>query len=875
MVLVQLFFTIPIDISLTTGPLLPTFSPMIQTVMIKPAATAIGVGLFCSIFLFPESTSHVVLSSIKQIVSPITEFVEALRVSIDHAAKPMSLEQLQKAKAAGIASFKNFDNSLGFLPLDVSVCRWNADDIASLKEPLRMLFITWFGLLETQINRTEAKNKILKIMDENEAQEELEKHHKIGHHQLAQQLEFVRLFRDTEDEDLIIKSMAVVQVCADPLLAACKDGIQAIVETLDNVNERKWFNRPSQEVFYNMQQRHSQILENIRMESEAFLSRTMPQVIDPHAHLFDLDGVLNLPQGHGFMPLRGVILGAIFEERIVSFSRALQALLAQIVALEKNRIRQRLWFPTSVRRFSSWVLSQQPTPRIPLAMPDLVQEQKHSEPKHHRKFVGHHKNKANNETTSEAVAEPSTIEKLTTIHLHRGKERNPFGQTLLALTHWFTSTEAMYALRVLVVTVALAIPAAIPSSAGFYDREKGIWALIMAQLGLYPYTADYSWGVITKVIGTVVGGIIGMVAWYIGAGSGQGNPYGIAAIMAPLIAVFMYMRLFGPPVLLQASIITAATTYLTVAYSWIDTHIPSYGEPGVGYNIFWRRTLLVIVGFAASTIVMYFPRPPSASRHYRRVLSRTLSGYQDLYALLVANFITTEHEKPHPNTQTTPTSGMMTALEKITLSTSETLEEILDPIDLLRFEFSSTDFTAAGLSKITKLAMSINFNMFQLFYYGASLPVTFKERCRLLSGAFEEHFVGDFMSVLTLLGSSLETGVALPSVLCAPLMVRAFRVKVRALDHGHGDGALEEREGKGGEATHVRTILGTITRHLLETEEEGFRKYCLVISAMVGLFNAVDEMVLVVKEELGETHVVDIEHWGGGSTAGTARTERL
>jgi hypothetical protein len=66
----------------------------------------------------------------------------------------------------------------------------------------------------------------------------------------------------------------------------------------------------------------------------------------------------------------------------------------------------------------------------------------------------------------------------------------------------------------------------------------------------------------------------------------------------------------------------------------------------------------------------------------------------------------------------------------------------------------------------------------------------------------------------------------------------------------------------------VDTILGPITRNLLATEEEGFRKYCLVFSALVGLLNAVDDMVLVVKEELGEMHLVDIEHWGGGGGGG-------
>jgi hypothetical protein len=90
----------------------------------------------------------------------------------------------------------------------------------------------------------------------------------------------------------------------------------------------------------------------------------------------------------------------------------------------------------------------------------------------------------------------------------------------------------MYALRVLIVTIALALPAVLTSSAGFYYREKGLWALIMAQTGLVAYTADFVYGFALRTIGTVVGGILGMVCWYIEAGNGPGNPYGMAAIMA-------------------------------------------------------------------------------------------------------------------------------------------------------------------------------------------------------------------------------------------------------------------------------------------------------------------------------------------------------
>jgi len=112
MVTIQIFGTIISDIFLTTGPLLPTFKALIPLTLIKPAATAVGVGVLCNIVFFPESTSHIVLNNIKQILSPMVEFVDACRLSLDNNARPMCLDQLRKAKAQGIAGFKALEGRL-------------------------------------------------------------------------------------------------------------------------------------------------------------------------------------------------------------------------------------------------------------------------------------------------------------------------------------------------------------------------------------------------------------------------------------------------------------------------------------------------------------------------------------------------------------------------------------------------------------------------------------------------------------------------------------------------------------------------------------------------------------------------------------------
>ncbi|KAG5220609.1 membrane protein [Salix suchowensis] len=96
-----------------------------------------------------------------------------------------------------------------------------------------------------------------------------------------------------------------------------------------------------------------------------------------------------------------------------------------------------------------------------------------------------------------------------------------FAVRLGSFFRWFKSAEGIFALRTAVVTLALWIPAVAPSSAGFNYQHKGLWALIMAQ--------DINYR-----------NLVGMAVWYIGAGSGSGNPYGV------VVATFIVM-LFPRP----------------------------------------------------------------------------------------------------------------------------------------------------------------------------------------------------------------------------------------------------------------------------------------------------------------------------------------
>lgn len=819
--LFQIFSIVVSDIFLTIGPLIPSFSGTIASVLVKPAATAVGIGMVCNLLFFPESTSHLVLETMVGIVAPMKGFMEACKLGFRESSAKFDLAQLQKTKAGVVGGYKGLEASMGFLALDLSTGRWKTEDVQSLHEPLRQLVIMFVGLVQLQISRVESSKRKEKLTQVDQAMHggspEIDVP-EIGHNHLVQVLSLRDRFKHPETEDLLERSMGALFTSSGTLLDTCGEAVDATMEALNTVNNRRWFKKPKLEECDRLRLKHEKIHKRLADDQKQFAELTSESLLDPHNHLFDDQGHLQM-RGDAGAPIQGLMLGLIFEERIMGVASALNTMLAQIIKLEHERTKTKVWFPTGLRNLFSWALGKDATPGVAKVFADSDGADLEETP-----------TKGQSRTSkSKETKEAGAQEQLDTLHFHGGTRRSAIGKALLAVTHWLSNTEGMFALRMLTVTIALGVPAVIPSSAGFYYREKGLWALIMAQTGLLPYTADFVYGFALRTIGTVIGGIIGMACWYIGAGNGPGNPYGMAAIMALAIVSLMWGRLFAPPALMQAVLLMAATLYLVVAYSWVDTHIPSYGNPGVGYSVFWRRTLLVLIGFMASAIVIFVPRPPSASRHYRRVLSSTIRSSKDLYALYVTSW-------SHSYSDLKETS------EKQILANGETLSSIAGPINLLKFEFSSSNFDAETLTHVTNLCMTINQNLSQLLIYSPLLPSHLKERFARLSGALDQLVIGDLMAVLTLVELSLQTGAPLPAVLPVPLIARCVGLN-RAF----------AREGSGTTGQGDRFLSREMVR------EEGFRKYCVVLSAFVQLLGAADELVWRVKMAVGETSAVDVE----------------
>ncbi|KAF7514576.1 hypothetical protein G7054_g15191 [Neopestalotiopsis clavispora] len=818
--LVGIFSMIIADIYITTAPLLPTFQGTIPKTLILPTVIAVGIGMVCNILIFPQSTSSIVIDSMSDILSPMPDFVRAFGHQLGNTARNFDTKAIERLQLKLAVAYKSADGSAKFLPLDFSYSHWSPSDVGSLQKPLRGVLVAFGELVQLPISSQRMRAKkaafeetVKDLMGEDAA---TDFKFPVAHYQIAKVLALRETSRHPDIDRLIMETATILTSCATPLLDTWSHGINVVIQALQEAFDKGPVKNLAS---------HEETLQSLKTLGETFTADTSEKLLSPHAHLFDSDGNLKSDEEHDRRVLLSYMLGLLYQERIINISKALENLLQEIINLEKARERKRVWAPAQLGKLLSWASSKEDStpgmPGNPNTTPPTAPAAATSAKPRQRSDAG----RSSSTSASPTLAGLDGAARLQDMRIPRHRERSRASKILLGVVDFFANDAGVHAARTLILTIALAVPAVVTTSSGFYYREKGLWALIMAQMAIVPYTSDFISGLIIRCAATVAGGVIGLACWYIGAGSGPGNPYGMAAVMAVAIVVLMYWRLFAPQDQLQAGIMLTSTLYLVVAYSWSDTHNPTYGNPGVGYNVFWRRLLLVLIGFAASAIVMFLPRPPSGHRHYRDLLSSQLSSFKERYALFVS-------------TWEDPPADLVEVVEKEGLLSQEVLETAIQPMTLLKFEFSSSNLDSRTLVAVGKLCIDLNTTITQLLVYARRLTSEQRARFMQYTGANDEIFVADLMAVFSLVQGTLSTGKPLPTILRTPLVSRSMG---KARRHGRN-----EMDDTAKEMTAREMLTG-----------DGGRNWASAVGAFISLSARMDELVIIVKKAVGEEFMID------------------
>lgn len=791
--LTAVFGWIVTDVFLTIGPLLPSFSGTIPAVLIKPAAAAIGVNVACALLIFPESTSHLVLSTFHKLTNTMVSTVPMTKQYLETPSDAEADEEVKKLRAGLIAAWGAVEPPLNFLPFDISIGYWGAHDIEGLKEPVKRLLMSCLILLDARLifhERSHASEKL--VNREKEVSKDSDKKPTYGKHQVMESLNLHQTLHNADVEKSVGQSFEALDRVSRSLMDTCAEALTATSNVIEAINSQRWFSKPSEQDRQQNYQDHTDILERLRQQSREYHSNANQELLHLHDYLFDSSGTFMDNDSLSRHKLTGLFIGFTVEESIGRFSEAVEKMLSKVVSLESQRTRRKLWMPTGLSKFFAWVTTSKKAPSSEPSGSDTV-------PELDKRTIAAFDKRLNNSSRP-------------------ARKQSPVSKVVLGIAHWLSNDDGVFAMRIVVASLAVGVIAVTKNTAGFFYREKGLWGLIMAQTGLALGFADFTYGVITRIGGTLLGGVIGMVAWYCGSGLGRGNPYGLAAVMAVVGTILMYFRLYAPPQHTTTVILSGATLILVIGYGYVDGHNPSYGNPGFGYEVFYRRTVLVIIGFAVGAIVSLLPWPTSQSRSIAKSLAGVLHAEADHYALLLSSWNHLEDDV-----------RLIPAVESVGIHLATMLTQMNGPIGNLRFEFSSSAFDTQTCTKIKTSLEQINRSLTIIHILGASLPRALRDRFAKASGLLHHRATADVMVTFAVIEQALKTGDALPSRLPTPLVVRC-------IEHGHS------------------ADVATLTKEILRDRQ--YRRYTVIMGAYLGMLGLLDDLVLILKEALGEAYVV-------------------
>ncbi|KAH6689080.1 hypothetical protein F5X68DRAFT_204911 [Plectosphaerella plurivora] len=825
LVVMQIFGIIVTDVSILTGPSLPNWMPDLWSVLVKPSAIGIGLGLACCLIFFPQSTSHVLLGQLTTLTrlsaSAITTTQQ--RLSDDAEAPPLTSTNLKATRRSLIALFKASQSNLAFLPLNVSRGLWGPDDVQTLHHCVQDLMTTSLTLIDYHIARLNAAQMTQEREQEQEEHgedvysPERQDGYQIGQRHRREASSLVLALQRPEHNAIRSETRKTIQASTADVLQIGVDAAGLAASYISTVNASRWIRKPPPSQLNDMAVNLQDLLARLRTARDECITNTSAGVLEAHAELFDDQGRLKKTEGLADRPfLPSMVIAMVFEERILAVTSALEVLLEALLKLSQTRTTHRLWLPNRLRYALSWLFDGRSS--VPASgdggpnEKDPDDEEIEPAPEGEVDYSFDERKKEARRRLEVSRGHPGTSA------ARRGKVTS----ALLGTCRWLTNPAGMYAMRMVIVTVATSIPSAIPSSAGFFYREKGIWAVISAQTVLVIYMADFTFSLVSRVLGTIIGGVMGMVAWYMGAGTGPGNSYGMAASTALMIVPIMWMRLFLPPAFSVAVIMGAATFALVIGFSWDEGHTTQYGLPGKGYVAFWKRVVTVLIGFVASLIVQVFPKPPSATNHVRKTLANSVRTLSDHYALLLSNW------------GRSATDGNDAALDAVASQISLELAEALAAVDpsiaLLKMEPTFGPFDQTVLQRTQEQCQYMNQALGGLLKLAASLPREFQDRLVRLSGIQDNRTIGDVMAVLGIIEQALRTGSPLPERLPAPLVRRAV------------DSYLQVDDGSMMSAVLVK--------------DENHRRYCVAVSLYLKFLTSIDDLVLVLKSALGERHII-------------------
>ncbi|KAI8970891.1 hypothetical protein BD414DRAFT_501521 [Trametes punicea] len=819
----SVFGTIALDIFCSFGPLFPFAQYTLLNSLLTSVACYIGIALILIIILFPESLNHSYLSSSAELLDKfkgILALQEDVLSTDPHEVGPGSplATKVTMARVGTIQQLQQLMSQKQFLNLELSWGRWNGDDIKDMLEPMQML-TTRLGALSGF-----AGTMTRSLSSAQSQSEETASVSDSGSSGTAVDDTFLlRQFRERNsaaEEEYRVRLVDVLpslrEATADLRNAgvAALSSLKALIEAV-NMNRYKRGSTLQDTRLAEV----DKALSALRAAIEDFKVNRRLILLQPYQSVLDQGetGALNRA------PLRALYISYVFSANLVAVSHGIFSLAEVVSETARKRPRARLWAPKGLRAIGKLLCS----------------------------------GRGGGE---EAVGEDPQPEQAVESEEKREYKRDPdsrpphnmlqkVANSIHALYKWGKTPEALFTFRYVVVTIALWIPSVVKSSAHFAYAERGVWALIMAQTTMNIYASDQVYNYVMRLGGTFVGAVLGMLCWYIGAGHGHGNPYGLAAIVAVFLLPLFFLRQFAPPQYAIAVLMAGVTFVLVVGYSWIDGNLPGiFQNVGIGWNVAWRRWVLVMIGSAASFILMMFP-PKSGRKAVRLRNASVISGISYLYSHLTSLWLSADGPFDHPpeakgGSSTYARQKWPAELRAKFIAIAEQIQDLRVRTAMSKWEGSIRGAWASeNYNRLLELESDMLSSLILLGGALSNMDPDLRKATLPHTHVLNPHFISDVISMFFLISQSLRTGEPLHQAQYKNLSDRL---------HYHGSWATA---GANVEANARRTKL----KQSLTSYEYMF--YATAVVGVLQMIKCLNEARTVVADLCGEVPLEGFERW--------------
>ncbi|KAF8642481.1 hypothetical protein AX16_009482 [Volvariella volvacea WC 439] len=609
--------------------------------------------------------------------------------------------------------------------------------------------------------------------------------------------------------------------CHD-LIGSCQTGVGQVREWLGTVRNDRfnfWVSRYDKEA---KQRKMLDEVVRVRDELESALDRFKKddrhKVLEPYKAAFESHG--HQDEDIDIPPHRHLFHCYVYQYHLMQMASNIITMLDGIIKLENERPRPRLWTPVkgllALLIWTTWDVTET-TDREEDEDPNRIQG------------LG-----------------PSIMEDL---NLPRRRDpdalppRNAFESMLSRVYHSIVSLgggNCLFALKAGCLTILLCLPSFFKSSAHFAYVNRFVWAIFMGQLTIARFRGDTAFGLVARIMSTFGGGVVGIAMWYIACGSGREETfaYGLAAVCGFCFPFFFYARLYWP-VPPMTNIVFFVTAVLVVGYSYQDIHLPVPGSPGSGFEVAWRRFVLVTVGVCSAFVFSFLPPSTTIRSYQRHILATTSCEMGGLYCS-VLSFANSSRRDEDIQEIITSLIAIRSKLKR-----SEALRTNVI------YEFSLRGrWPMKRYKKIQELQMQIAYCLSHLLSVVEHLEPAWTRAFLKRTRCIDADFQGDILAVINMISASLRTGTPLPQITPCPLLDR-FMLRYHGLDVIHKDS--EEDYG----------LPRVLTMDILMNEQ--YLMFCVGVSTMFALMIRLDKLMLATKEVVGEQyhiHGLGLQHIG-------------